>query len=75
MSIKELCELVGEIVGYQGQIVWDHERPDGQMKKTFDVQRSRNLGIECQTRLKSGLKKTYDGFAKNYEAKTDGLRL
>ena len=75
VSIRDLCDLVGNVVGYEGKIIWDDSMPDGQMEKIFDVQRSKKMGIEAFTDLRSGLEKTYEWFAKNYEAKTDGLRL
>ena len=57
-SIKELAETVKELVGYEGEIKWDTTKPDGQLVKIFDTRRMKELGIECPTTLRDGLKKT-----------------
>lgn len=72
-SIRELAETVKELVGYTGQIVWDTTKPDGQMVKIFDTKRMKDLGLDCSTTLREGLKKTIDWFAKNYQ--TGNVRL
>jgi len=72
-SIRELAETVKELVGYTGQIVWDTTKPDGQMVKIFDTKRMKDLGLECPTTLREGLKKTIDWFVKNYQ--TGNVRL
>lgn len=66
MSIRELAETVKELIGYEGEIVWDTSKPDGQMVKIFDVARMKQLGLSCPTTLRQGLKKTIDWFVKNY---------
>ncbi|HLP76282.1 MAG TPA: GDP-L-fucose synthase [Candidatus Paceibacterota bacterium] len=72
VTIKELTETVAELVGFQGKVVWDTSKPDGQMYKGFDVTRMKEiLGCECQTSLRDGLKKTLDWFL----SKPAGLRL
>ncbi|HMP95480.1 MAG TPA: GDP-L-fucose synthase [Kiritimatiellia bacterium] len=57
-SIKELAESVKEATGFQGDIVWDTSKPDGQMDKIFDVTRLHALGLACNTPLREGLKRT-----------------
>ncbi|HEV2330253.1 MAG TPA: GDP-L-fucose synthase [Verrucomicrobiae bacterium] len=72
ISIKELTEMIAELTGYQGKVVWDTSKPDGQLYKGFDVTRMRNiLGYECQTRLRDGIRKTIDW----YLSKPAGVRL
>jgi len=66
-SIRELVETVKELVGYEGEIIWDTSKPDGQMIKIFDVQKLKELGLSCPTSLRDGLKKTIDWFSKNYD--------
>lgn len=62
-SIRELVETVAELVGYEGRIVWDTSKPDGQMDKRFDVTRMKNwLGYECRTNLREGLRETIAWF-------------
>jgi GDP-L-fucose synthase len=72
-SIRELAETVKDLVGYTGQIVWDTTKPDGQMVKIFDTKRMKDLGLDCPTTLREGLKKTIDWFVKNYQ--TGNVRL
>jgi len=72
-SIKELAETVQELVGYEGEIIWDTSKPDGQMIKIFDVQKMKELGLSCPMNLRDGLKKTVDWFSKNYDK--DNIRL
>jgi GDP-L-fucose synthase len=57
-SIKALAELVADLTGYTGTIIWDTSKPDGQMDKIFSVERLHDLGLTCDTPLKEGLKKT-----------------
>ena len=57
-SIKELAESIKEATGYEGEIVWDTSKPDGQMDKIFDVTRLHALGLTCDTPLREGLKRT-----------------
>lgn len=73
--IKELAELVQETTGFQGKLSWDTTKPDGQMVKIFDVKKLNSLGLYCDTNLKEGLEKTFAWLSKNYENKTDEIRL
>lgn len=75
VSIRELAETLARILGYQGRIVWDSAKPDGQMVKIFDVGKMRSLGLNCPTSLEAGLRKTVAWFKANYEAGGDGIRL
>lgn len=66
ITIRELTELVMGLVGFKGEIVWDASKPDGQMRKQFDVTRMKSvLKANCPTSLKDGLKKTIEWFEKN----------
>jgi GDP-L-fucose synthase len=74
-SIRELAETIKEIVGYEGEIVWDTSKPDGQSVKIFDVNRFDHLGLSCGTSLGEGLRKTIKWVVENYENSGDGIRL
>lgn len=74
-SIRELAETIRDQVGYEGKIVWDATKPDGQMVKIFDVQRMQGLGLSCPTGLSDGLARTIAWLACNYQAQGDGIRL
>ncbi len=75
MPIHELAETIKYLTGFEGKIVWDSSKPDGQMEKIFGVKRLNDLGLSCNTQLKDGLTKTIDWFSLNYEKQTDGIRL
>jgi len=75
ISIRELAMMIKELTGYQGEVEWDSTKPDGQKVKIFDVTRMKGLGLSCPTPLREGLKKTIAWFEKNYESRTDGIRL
>jgi len=74
-SIRELAEMIKGLIGFEGRIVWDATKPDGQMVKIFDVKKLNSLGMSCLTELKYGIDKTIRWFIKNYETKDDGIRL
>jgi len=74
-SVKELAEAVKDIIDYQGEIMWDTSKPDGQMVKIFDVTRMKHLGLSCPTPLKEGLRRTVAWFEQNYDNRGDGIRL
>lgn len=66
-TIKELAEIIKEVVGYTGEINWDTSKPDGMPQKLLDVSRLTDLGWQYHYSLKDGLKKTYDWFVANYD--------
>jgi GDP-L-fucose synthase len=59
VSIRELAELVQDVVGYHGQIVWDASKPDGTPRKLLDVSRLHTLGWKAQIDLRQGIEATY----------------
>jgi GDP-L-fucose synthase len=61
-SIRELAELVREVIGYQGDIEFDSTRPDGTARKLLDVSRLSMLGWRAKIRLKDGLHAAYQSF-------------
>jgi len=70
ISIKELAETVKQVTGFQGDIVWDTSKPDGQIDKIFDVSRLNQLGLSCDTSLEEGLRRTVEWFLKAREEGT-----
>jgi GDP-L-fucose synthase len=62
VSIKGLADLVGEVVGFSGQIEWDTSKPDGTPRKLLDTSRLGNLGWKPKITLEKGLKDTYEWF-------------
>jgi GDP-L-fucose synthase len=59
ISIRELAELVADVVGFRGKITWDTSMPNGQPRRSVDATRARELfGFEAQTPLREGLERT-----------------
>ena len=62
-TIKDLAELIARLSGFQGELVWDTSRPDGQPKRYLDVSRARELmGFEATVGLEDGLARTIESF-------------
>jgi GDP-L-fucose synthase len=63
ISIKDLVEKIRKIVGYEGKIVWDHTKPDGQPRRKLDVSRAKKeFGFVSTTNFDNGLKQTIDWY-------------
>lgn len=71
VTIRELAELICKVVGFNGELGYDTEKPDGTPRKLLDVSRINALGWHATTSLENGLRQTYDWFQQNQ----DGLRL
>lgn len=65
VTIKELTELIAEITGFKGEILWDTDRPDGTPRKVTDMSKLHEMGWKHKTSLKEGLQKTYNWFLNN----------
>jgi GDP-L-fucose synthase len=62
-SIRETAELVAELTGFTGEIVWDTSMPNGQPRRSLDATRARELfGFEARTPLREGLERTIAWF-------------
>jgi GDP-L-fucose synthase len=62
LSIRDLAETIGEVIGYQGRIAFDTTKPDGTPRKLMDVGRMKSLGWRPQVRLRDGLTLAYADF-------------
>jgi GDP-L-fucose synthase len=61
--IKDLAEMIARFSGFQGELVWDASKPDGQPTRCLDVSRARALlGFEAQLDLEDGLRRTVEWF-------------
>lgn len=68
ISIKELTELIADITGFDGQIVWDTTKPDGQPRRRLDTSKAKDLfGFEAKTDFKTGLKRTINWYRQQLE--------
>jgi GDP-L-fucose synthase len=62
LSIRELAELICDVVDYEGELVFDTTYPDGTPRKLLDVTRLRTLGWKPNTALRDGITSTYEWF-------------
>jgi GDP-L-fucose synthase len=65
ISIRELAELISDVVGFKGKLAWDSSKPDGTPRKLLDVTKLRALGWSPQISLRDGIAQTYEWFLKN----------
>src|SRR5947199_6589539 len=65
ISIRELAELICDVVGFDGELAWDTTKPDGTPRKLLDVSKIHDLGWQATISLRDGIAQTYDWFLKN----------
>ncbi len=65
ISIKNLADLIGDMTGFKGDIVWDPARPNGQERRKLDVSRARErFGFESKVSFNAGLRKTIEWWSR-----------
>ena len=63
ITIKDLVSLISGMMGFEGEIVWDRTKPDGQPRRMLDVSKAEQLfGFKARTSLKEGLRSTIDWY-------------
>ena len=67
LSIAELARSIAEVVGFQGQLVFDETKPDGAPRKLMDSSRINALGWRARITLAEGLQDTYQDFLANVD--------
>lgn len=67
LTIKQLAETIQAVVGHQGDIVWDSNKPDGTPRKLMDISKMHALGWRHQVELHEGIEKTYAWFLENQQ--------
>jgi GDP-L-fucose synthase len=66
ISINDLVEKIRRIVGYEGQVIWDTTKPDGQPRRMLDVSRAKDIfGYEATSNFDDGLKETIEWYKQN----------
>jgi GDP-L-fucose synthase len=65
VTIRELAELICDVVGFEGELTWDKTKPDGTPRKLLDISKLRALGWTPTIPLREGIARTYDWFLKN----------
>lgn len=74
VTIKELAELIREVVGYRGELAFDPAKPDGTPRKLLDVNRLAGLGWQPRIPLRQGLEHTYRWFLR-HQGEARGMRM
>lgn len=70
IRIIDLVDLIKDLTGYSGEIIWDHSKPDGQPRRKLDISKAeKELGFRAKTKLDDGLKKTIDWYYQNIYSK------
>jgi len=69
ITIRELAEMIRDIVGFQGELVFDSTKPDGTPRKLLDTSKIRSHGWEPQIALREGITSTYQWFLENTATK------
>ena len=66
IKIRDLADMIAELTGFQGRIIWDTSKPDGQPRRRLDVTRAKQvLGWQARVSLKEGLRRTIEWY-RNY---------
>ena len=65
VTINELAQTIKDVVGFNGELIFDTSKPDGTMRKLMDVSTLHRLGYIAPTNLRSGLELAYEDFLKN----------
>ena len=63
VAIKDLVELIARLTGFEGEIIWQSDKPDGQPRRQLDTRRAfEKFGFQAQTSLEQGLQRTIDWY-------------
>ena len=65
VTIKELAEIIVDVVGYKNDYEWDTSKPNGTPRKVLNVDKIKSLGWEPKINLREGIKSTYEWYKKN----------
>jgi GDP-L-fucose synthase len=65
LSIRELAQMIQEVVGFGGQLAFDTSKPDGTMQKLMDVSKLKSMGWQPRTKLRDGVAATYSIYLKS----------
>ena len=65
ITIKELTEIVAEVVGFKGEILWDTTKPNGTPRKLLDISKATGLGWTYKTEIEDGIRFSYEDYLNN----------
>ncbi len=68
IAIRELAEVIAEVVGWRGKLTFDASKPDGTPRKLLDISRLTALGWHASTPLREGIKVTYEWFQASHSS-------
>lgn len=69
ISIKDLAEMIARLTGFDGEIVWDPSKPNGQPRRALDVSRAEKyFGFRAQMPFEEGLRRTIDWYFKSRDS-------
>jgi GDP-L-fucose synthase len=71
VTIHKPAQVIGRIVGFNGEIRFDRTKPDGTPRKFLEVLRLRALGGSARTSLEDGVRATYDRYLSNLNARVE----
>lgn len=74
ISIRELTELIVELVGYEGKVLWDTSKSDGQMRKSLDITKMNKYIEHKFTNIKDALKETIEWYTNECRNNNTGVR-
>ena len=74
LKIIELANIISEVVGFKGKIIYDSTKPDGTPRKLMDVSRMTELGWKYKTELQEGIELTYKWFLNNSNFKNQNSK-
>ena len=73
IKIKDLVKLITELIGFQGEVIWDETKPDGQPRRCLDISRAkREIGFRAKTEFREGLKNTIAWYREQRSKKPSG---
>jgi GDP-L-fucose synthase len=76
VSVRELVELIRNMAQYEGTIVWDRTKPDGQPRRSLDISKARDLlGWQAGTTLRQGLERTMEWYVARQDLPMHGARI
>jgi GDP-L-fucose synthase len=71
ITIRALIELIAELTGFKGKLVWNSDKPDGQPRRCLDVSRAeREFGFRAKTDFRDGLRRTIDWYRASRRAES-----
>jgi GDP-L-fucose synthase len=68
ITIKDLAQLIADLTGYKGALIWDSSKPDGQPRRCLDTSRAlKEFGFQAKTKFKDGLRRTIEWYIKQVD--------